>query len=208
MGHLRLLWIPGAVLGLIATTAGRASADLLTYTGTFSAAFSSSGIPAEFSGSFTFSFDLSSVTGTGFEIFTPSLSSLTPTSSGSLTIGNTTFDTSNTGINIVYINGSFSELVIGGNLTGIDTVAAGTNDFFTSYIGSSINGSKVASIVASSTIQNATLRGTFENGTISLPPVTVVPEPSTLGSGALAAVAFLAYGWSRHRREQRRQAAA
>jgi hypothetical protein len=35
-----------------------------------------------------------------------------------------------------------------------------------------------------------------------------VPEPSTLGVGALGAVAFIAYGWLRHRREQRRQAAA
>jgi hypothetical protein len=37
---------------------------------------------------------------------------------------------------------------------------------------------------------------------------SVVPEPSTLGLGAFGAVAFLAYGWSRHRRAQRRQAAA
>jgi hypothetical protein len=37
---------------------------------------------------------------------------------------------------------------------------------------------------------------------------TVVPEPSTAIVAAFGAVAFLAYGWSRHRREQRRQAAA
>ena len=37
---------------------------------------------------------------------------------------------------------------------------------------------------------------------------TVVAEPSTLVLGAIGAVAFVAYGWSRHRREQRRQAAA
>jgi hypothetical protein len=35
-----------------------------------------------------------------------------------------------------------------------------------------------------------------------------VPEPSTALVAALGAVAFLAYGWSRHRRAQRRQAAA
>jgi hypothetical protein len=35
-----------------------------------------------------------------------------------------------------------------------------------------------------------------------------VPEPSTAIAAALGAVAFLAYGWSRHRRAQRRQAAA
>jgi hypothetical protein len=38
--------------------------------------------------------------------------------------------------------------------------------------------------------------------------LTVVPEPSTLGVGALGAVAFIAYGLVRKRREQRRQAAA
>jgi hypothetical protein len=37
---------------------------------------------------------------------------------------------------------------------------------------------------------------------------SVVPEPSTLGVGALGAVAFIAYVRSRHRRDQRRQAAA
>jgi hypothetical protein len=37
---------------------------------------------------------------------------------------------------------------------------------------------------------------------------TVVPEPSTAVVAVFGAVAFLAYGWSRHRREQWRQAAA
>jgi hypothetical protein len=35
-----------------------------------------------------------------------------------------------------------------------------------------------------------------------------VPEPSTLGVGAFGAVSLIAYGWSRHRRAERRQAAA
>jgi hypothetical protein len=38
--------------------------------------------------------------------------------------------------------------------------------------------------------------------------MTAVPEPSTALVASLGAVAFIAYGWSRHRREQRRQAAA
>jgi hypothetical protein len=37
---------------------------------------------------------------------------------------------------------------------------------------------------------------------------TAVPEPSTLWVGAIGAVAFLVFGWSRHRRGQPRQAAA
>jgi hypothetical protein len=38
--------------------------------------------------------------------------------------------------------------------------------------------------------------------------LSAVPEPSTAIVAAFGAVAFMAYGWSRHRREQRRQAAA
>jgi hypothetical protein len=36
----------------------------------------------------------------------------------------------------------------------------------------------------------------------------IVPEPSTAVVAVFGAVAFVAYGWSRHRREQRQQAAA
>jgi hypothetical protein len=39
-------------------------------------------------------------------------------------------------------------------------------------------------------------------------PQTAVPEPSTAVVAVFGATAFIAYGWSRHRREQRRQAAA
>jgi hypothetical protein len=40
------------------------------------------------------------------------------------------------------------------------------------------------------------------------PTAAVVPEPSTAIGAAFGAVAFIAYGWSRQRRAQRRQAAA
>jgi hypothetical protein len=45
------------------------------------------------------------------------------------------------------------------------------------------------------------------SGVLSIVPA-VVPEPSTAIVVVFGAVAFLAYGWSRHRRDQRRQAAA
>jgi hypothetical protein len=45
---------------------------------------------------------------------------------------------------------------------------------------------------------------TLQIGTAS----AVVPEPSTAIVAVFGAVAFVAYGWSRHRRAQRRQAAA
>ncbi len=44
--------------------------------------------------------------------------------------------------------------------------------------------------------------------TVQIGPSVAVPEPSTALVAAIGAVAFIAYGWSRHRREQRRQAAA
>jgi hypothetical protein len=44
--------------------------------------------------------------------------------------------------------------------------------------------------------------------TISGATATATPEPSTALVAAFGAVAFAAYGWSRHRRAQRRQAAA
>jgi hypothetical protein len=47
-----------------------------------------------------------------------------------------------------------------------------------------------------------------ETFTLKLDPsVPSVPEPSTALVAVFGAVAFIAYGWSRHHREQRRQAA-
>jgi hypothetical protein len=44
--------------------------------------------------------------------------------------------------------------------------------------------------------------------TVQIGPAAAVPEPSTALVAVFGAVAFIAYGWSRHRRAQRRQAAA
>lgn len=44
--------------------------------------------------------------------------------------------------------------------------------------------------------------------TIQIGTPSVAPEPSTAIGAVFGAVAFVAYGWSRQRREQRRQAAA
>jgi hypothetical protein len=45
------------------------------------------------------------------------------------------------------------------------------------------------------------------SGILTVPGTTAVPEPSTAVVAAFGAVALLPYSWSRHRREQRRQAA-
>jgi hypothetical protein len=44
--------------------------------------------------------------------------------------------------------------------------------------------------------------------TLQIGPTAVVPEPSTALVAVFGALAFIAYGWSHHRSEQRRQAAA
>jgi hypothetical protein len=65
----------------------------------------------------------------------------------------------------------------------------------------------VAGVTDSSTITAAT----FSFGTVAgqnVEGVAAVPEASTATVAVFGAVACLAYGWSRHRREQRRQAAA
>jgi hypothetical protein len=71
------------------------------------------------------------------------------------------------------------------------------------YFGSALSGATLAFVFAATQSTTGIPSGTSLTGTI-----TGVPEPSTLVSGAIGAVAFVAYGWSRHRREQRRQAAA
>jgi hypothetical protein len=50
-------------------------------------------------------------------------------------------------------------------------------------------------------------QGNFNLVQVQTGPASV-PEPSTAIVASFGAVAFLAYGWSRHRRQQRRQAAA
>jgi hypothetical protein len=42
---------------------------------------------------------------------------------------------------------------------------------------------------------------------VQIGTAAAVPEPSTALVSVFGAVAFIAYGWSRHRRQQRRQAA-
>jgi hypothetical protein len=76
----------------------------------------------------------------------------------------------------------------------------------------------IASTPGSGTIstQNTTFNtnlATYSNlasGPLSYTVIAAVsvPEPSTAVVAAFGGVAFIAYGWSRHRREQRRQAAA
>jgi hypothetical protein len=59
-------------------------------------------------------------------------------------------------------------------------------------------------ITAATTITAVTFSFGTGNETVTGIPV---PEPATFSVAACGAIAFIAYGWSRHRRERRRQAA-
>jgi hypothetical protein len=205
---MKPLWIPGAVLGLLAASAGQAGADLITYTGNFSATFSGSGFPPEFAGSFTFQFDISTIPSSGFFDITPTLTSLTPSNPGDLTIGNTTFTTTNTGIELTFQGGQLLSGAIGSTQGGLGNATPGINGFVVQYEGPTLDGSPAGVAEAASTTTSGRTTSSSTTGIIEAEFVSAVPEPSTAIVAAFGAVAILAYGWSRHSREQRRQAAA
>ena len=55
------------------------------------------------------------------------------------------------------------------------------------------------------TSSNLQLLPSFDQTQLTSGSLTSVPEPSTLAIGAIGAVAFLAYGWSRQSRHPRKQ---
>ena len=67
-----------------------------------------------------------------------------------------------------------------------------------------LSGEKIVAINAFGITEDSDLG----HWSITAHTTTSVPEPSTAVVAVIGAVAFIAYGWSRHRREQRRQAAA
>jgi hypothetical protein len=75
----------------------------------------------------------------------------------------------------------------------------------TSFIAWSSNPAPPPSYLAA--LNNNTLWASFLPSIDS--PIATIPEPSSAVLASIGAVvALLAYGWSRHRREQRRQASA
>ena len=73
--------------------------------------------------------------------------------------------------------------------------------------GAVVGGGGGGSFIAASFTNTTALSGVNSgNGLVDI--ASAVPEPSTAILAALGAVALSAYGWSRHRRDQRRQAVA
>jgi hypothetical protein len=99
-----------------------------------------------------------------------------------------------------------------------DTIAIDSNDIFlpdTYTGGTTLNSSATwdGATFASLGLTSGTYTYTWGVGgpdhtlQVQIPTAAAVPEPSTAIGAVFGAAAFLAYGWSRHRREQRRQAA-
>ena len=95
---------------------------------------------------------------------------------------------------------SFSVPIVtveGNQIDAVNVFFNNDNTFYSVATGNNPSNSAEFSVVGTSV------------STFQLTPVTsVVPEPSTAIVAVFGAVAFLAYGWSRHRRAQLRQAAA
>jgi hypothetical protein len=135
-----------------------------------------------FSGSGTFEFDDSSITGIGFEFVTGNVTSLTLSPA---TIGVTTFDTSNSSADLFYEDGSIFIMQVGGSTSGAVTVLPSADDWgvFTDPGLTSIN------VVEASEASTPALRGQDLSPTGSM-TITTIPEPSSLALAVLVSVVF------------------
>jgi hypothetical protein len=117
-----------AAVAVFGSVAGNAAAATILVTGNWSYTINGQGFTNQlFTGSATFQYDDSTLTGVGSEeIFVPSLISFTQTPS---TIGATTFDLSNTNADILFVNGVLTNTAVGGDPNDED-VAGNTDDFF------------------------------------------------------------------------------
>jgi hypothetical protein len=125
------------------------------------------------SGDFSLFFDDSVVTGAGTEDFIPVL--VTTLSLSPNPIGTTTFDTTNAGAWLRFKSGALTDVLVGGNASGSPSaIAAGTDDFFLYYSGTS------AATLSPDSISAVTTGDTGIGSDYSPTGwVKVVPEPST-----------------------------
>jgi hypothetical protein len=97
--------------------------------------------------------------------------------------------------------GTFSSIV---NPLGLDITLGGS--FGSTLIGESLASNSTWTDAGTSVPQSGIENLYGISQVLTVPGA--VPEPSTAIVAGFGAVAFIAYGWSRHRRDQRRQAAA
>ena len=159
------------IVGVIAC-ASPADAAVLPFSGDFNATFDSptQGI-ANFSGSWSFDFDDSVVTGTGFEFFVVNLTSLTLSPNP---IGATTFNTSNASAEVDYEDGTMLSVFIAENTAGLSSVV---DDFQVDYDGGTALVTSVGVSVGSQSgmdVNNNGLAGAMSGS-------FTIPEPATLG---------------------------
>lgn len=138
----------------------------------------------DFTGSATFSYDTSPLSGSGFENIIGSLATFSQSPSQ---IGSTTFTTANTGFLVLFSDGVLAETRVGGTEDGAaGTINTGFDDFTLFEVGSQL----------SATISASDFGGNAADISPSLSFThTVIPEPSSFLCLGLVALGFV--GWKK-----------
>lgn len=159
-------------------------AALIEYSGTFDVNFTDSAV-SKISGAWATSFDDSGVLGIGTEFFNVSPTTFTMSPSP---LGTTTFDTTNVGISLYFIDGVPSNIVmVGGLINAIPAVSAAADDFSLSYNSSGALFSGLYSISTESGVaQSATAVGTVSIASIPIPAAVWLFSSGLLGLVGIA----------------------
>jgi hypothetical protein len=164
-----------------------ASAAVLTFIGDFDATFNNptEGIP-NITGNWSFDFDTNSVQGLD-GLFTVNLTSLTLSPN---LIGTTTFNISNTSGWLQYLNGTLSDLGIGGDISEPFGVSSDTDDFAASYDAAGNASGAVISVASSPLTSDSApgLQGGSVSGGFSIVPIP--PAVWLFSSGILGLIAM------------------
>jgi hypothetical protein len=194
---LRNLLSFGLMVACLGSVASAANASLVNVTGTWSYLINGQGITNQvFSGSATFTYDDSSITGTGTELIDNI--ALTTFSQSPSTIGVTNFDVTNSLGAVSFDDGVLAQTYVGGAISGPRNSPASVDDFrLIEYSG------PLAAFSPEGLITVATFTGhafaTDESATFTH---TAVPEPTGITLLGVGAAGMLRRAWRRRRRNQ------